>query len=149
MVGVPFESQTKLAEAEGYRRVLGIDSRAAVAANNLAWLLVSSGRDLNQALSFAQVASEMMPGEPNVADTLGRIYYRLNRSHDAIPHLESSVKKSPDRVEFNYHLGMACVETGDWDTRAQSPKARASVEARFRRRRRGEEKADDNRGVIR
>ena len=117
MIGVLLEYQRKLPEAEQeYRRVLGVDSRAGVAANNLAWLLVSSGRDLNQALTFAQVASEMMPGEPNVTDTLGWIYYRLNRSSDALPHLESSVKKAPDRVEFNYHLGMACVETGDWVT---------------------------------
>ncbi len=117
MIGVLLEFQKRLPEAEQeYRRVLGVEPRAAVAANNLAWILVSSNRDLGDALNFAKVAQEMLPVEPNVSDTLGWIYYRSNRAAEAVPHLEASVKKAPDRPEFNYHLGMACVETGDWET---------------------------------
>ena len=146
MIGVLLEYQNKIPEAEQeYRRVLGVDSRAAVAANNLAWLLVSSGRDLNQALSFAQVASEMMPGEPNVADTLGWIYYRLNRSSDAdaTPGIERQEVAGPSGVQLPPGNGMRRDRRlGDGEARAET---RARAEARLRRCGGSPQEADDHR----
>ena len=86
MVAMVLEQQGKVPEAEKeYQRVLSVESNAAVAANNLAWLYVSSNRKLDEALQLAQTALQQLPDEPNIHDTLGWIYYRKNMAAAAIP----------------------------------------------------------------
>ena len=71
------ESQHQLPEAEKlYQKVLSVNPHAGVAANNLAWLYVSSNRNLDEALQLAQTALQQLPDEAHVMDTLGWIYYR-------------------------------------------------------------------------
>ena len=36
---------------------------------------------------------------------------------EAIPYLETSVRKSPNEASFQFHLGMANVQSGDWNLR--------------------------------
>ena len=48
-------------------------------------------------------------------DTLGWVYYRKNMAKEGIPYLETSVRKSPNDASFHFHLGMACVQSGDWN----------------------------------
>ena len=63
MVAVLLDMDRKYPEAEAaYEKVLSIDSRAAIAANNLAWMLAESGRDLSRALTLAQTAKAQLPG---------------------------------------------------------------------------------------
>ena len=110
-------------EAEGntveavkeYQHTLSIDPRAAVAANNLAYIYVSADKQLDEALQLAQTAVQAMPDEPIVNDTLGWIYVRKNQATLGIPHLELCVQKQPDEPVFNYHLGMAYLQTGEFD----------------------------------
>jgi len=119
MIGMLLEAQGQIADAEQqYGRVLAVDGRAAVAANNLAWIYVDSNRKLDEALQLAQVAQQQMPDEPNVNDTLGWIYYRKNLAAQAVPHLEMAAKGAPNEASHQFHLAMAYVQTGDW------PKAR-------------------------
>ena len=92
-----------------------IDPRAGVAANNLAYIYVSTDKQLDEALQLAQTAVQAMPDEPVVNDTLGWIYVRKNQAALGVHHLESSVQKTPDDPVFNYHLGMAYVQTGEFD----------------------------------
>jgi uncharacterized protein HemY len=105
--------------------VLTIDSRAPVAANNLAWIYVAGNRKLDEALQLAQTAQQQLPDEPNVNDTLGWIYYQKKMAAQAVSHLETSVEKSPNDATHAYHLGMAYVQTGDWS------KARAALKRAF------------------
>ena len=108
MVAMVLEQQGKVPEAEKeYQRVLSVEANAAVAANNLAWLYVSSNRKLDEALQLAQTALQQAPDDPNIHDTLGWIYYRKNMASAAIPHLEHSTRTSPYDPVFRYHLGMA------------------------------------------
>jgi predicted Zn-dependent protease len=116
MTGMLMEMQGQVAAAEKqYQRVLSLDPHAAVAANNLAYIYVSSNRNLDQALQLARTAKEQLPDEPRVRDTLGWIYVKKNMIDAAIPELESSTKKTPDDPVAQYHLGMAYVQSGDWD----------------------------------
>jgi Flp pilus assembly protein TadD len=65
MIGVLLEAQGDAQEAEKqYRQVLAIDSHAAVAANNLAWIYVASNRQLDDALQLAQTAYQALPHDP-------------------------------------------------------------------------------------
>jgi hypothetical protein len=41
------------------------------AANNLAYILISRGKDLDEDLALTTRAKEIMPDDPNVIDTLG------------------------------------------------------------------------------
>jgi Flp pilus assembly protein TadD len=86
---------------------------AAIALNNLAYMLAESGADLDQALSMAQKAKQMRPNDENVADTLGWIYIKKNLSDSAISVFRDLVQKSPERSTFHYHLAMALFQKGD------------------------------------
>jgi len=122
MLGLILHLQNKLPEAEKqYQHVLAEDGNAAVAANNLAWMYVTSNRNLDQALQLAQTSQKQQPDEPHVNDTLGWIYYRKNMPALAVRHLESSVKNDPSDPASHYHLGMAYVQAGAKD------KARAEL----------------------
>ena len=49
-----------------YEHALAIDSRAAIAANNLAWMHAESGENLDRALQLAQTASAEAPDSPEI-----------------------------------------------------------------------------------
>ena len=115
LLGMLFERQGHGSEAEAqYVKTISIEPRASVAANNLAWIYVASDRKLDEALQLAQTAYQLLPAEPNVNDTLGWIYYRKNMAAQAIPYLETSAQKDPNQVWFQFHLGMAYVQSGDF-----------------------------------
>jgi predicted Zn-dependent protease len=114
MLGMVLHMQGDLKGAEEqYLRTLAIDSEAAVAANNLAWMLMESNRNLDQAMQLAQTAVRKLPEDPHVNDTLGWIYYRKSMFPSAIRHLESSVARDPANPVAQYHLGMALYQNGD------------------------------------
>jgi putative PEP-CTERM system TPR-repeat lipoprotein len=132
MVGMLLESLGRLEEAEKqYQQVLGIDSHAAVAANNLAYLYASSDRKLDEALRLAQTAQQQLPDEGPVNDTIGWVYVKKRMGSLAIPHLESSVKKTPNDPVAQYHLGIAYVQTGHWDKAKGALKRALELKADF------------------
>jgi len=126
------EAQHQVPEAEKlYQKVLTLNPRAAVAANNLAWLYVSSNRNLDEALQLAQTALQQLPDEPHVMDTLGWIYYRKDMAGRAVQYLESSVKSNPNDPAGHYHLGMAYVRAGEIDKGKQALQKALSFKVEF------------------
>ncbi len=76
MIGMILQAQGKGAEAQKrYEQIVTMDSRAAVASNNLAWMYAEADINLDQALTLAQAAKAQLPDQPEVNDTLG---YRLS-----------------------------------------------------------------------
>ncbi len=63
-----------------YEQALKINPKFGPAANNLAWLYAEQGGNIDTALGLAQTAREQLPQDPNVADTLGWVYYKKNVS---------------------------------------------------------------------
>jgi len=105
--GMIFETQGKVEEAKQiYTQALGADPNNDIAANNLAFILAEQGKDLNTALSWAQMARRKQPENPNTADTLGWVYYKLGNTLLAKDQLLFAVGKQPDAGVFQYHLGM-------------------------------------------
>ena len=98
-----------------YEEVLKLNPRFGPAANNLAWLLNEQGDNLDLALSYAQTAREQQPNDPNVADTLGWIYYKKNAYLKASSLLKEAAEKLPNNPLVLYHYGLAQHKNGDID----------------------------------
>ena len=90
-----------------YRKALQIQPDQSAAANNLSYLLLEHGGDVNYALSLAQMARHGMPDSPNAADTLAWAYYKMGVYDSAIGLLQEATKKVPQNPAYFYHLGLA------------------------------------------
>jgi tetratricopeptide (TPR) repeat protein len=114
MMGMMLEQQGNVdAAMKRYNDALAIDSHAAAASNNLAWILAERGQDLDRALQLAQSAVAAAPERADILDTLGWVYYKRDQPLQAIPYFQQSVQKSPERGDYHYHLGLAFVKSGD------------------------------------
>jgi tetratricopeptide (TPR) repeat protein len=114
MVGILLEARGDWEGArDRFERSLLLDPEAAVAANNLAWIYVQHGGNLDVAMHLAQTAQKRMPDVPEVGDTLGYIYYKRNLASLAITTLRASAAKDPGNALYHYHLGLAYASSGD------------------------------------
>jgi tetratricopeptide (TPR) repeat protein len=114
MVAMILQVQNHPAEARAqYEKILQIDSRAAVAANNLAFMNAEAGTELDTALQLAQTAKSVQPDDPDVDDTLGWVYVKKNLAQLAIEPLRRSVAHTPGNAQYRYHLGVAYAQVGN------------------------------------
>jgi tetratricopeptide (TPR) repeat protein len=114
MIAVIYDSQKKPELSEKhYRACLEIDPKFAPAANNLAYLLAESNRELNEALKHAQTAKGILPEEPSVMDTLGWVYYKKGLYDSAIAEFKASLAKAPENPTVVFHLGLAYHQKGE------------------------------------
>jgi tetratricopeptide (TPR) repeat protein len=113
MIGMLHEERRDLAAARAaYERALAANPRAAVAANNLAWIHTQAGGDLKEALKLAQVANEEMR-RPESEDTLGWVYHQLGLTAQAVAAFESARRRAPGNATYHYHAGLAYAKAGD------------------------------------
>jgi cellulose synthase operon protein C len=101
---------------QAYQKALEITPDNPTASNNLAYLTIQTGGNLDVALSLAQTARRSDPDNSNAADTLGWIYYQKGAYTSAIDLFQESLKlsqkaKSPDDPTVHYHLGLAYEKT--------------------------------------
>jgi tetratricopeptide (TPR) repeat protein len=96
---------TQKAQAD-YQRALQIQPQQPIAANNLAYLMLQNGGNIDVALSLAQIARQGMPNSPDAADTLAWAYYQKGTYQFARDLLEDALKQKPDSATMQYHLGM-------------------------------------------
>ncbi|HLI78324.1 MAG TPA: tetratricopeptide repeat protein, partial [Acidobacteriaceae bacterium] len=90
-----------------------IDSNQAIAANNLAYLMVENGENSDVALSYAQTARRAMPQAPNTADTLAWVYYHKGTYSLARDLLQDATKQDPNNASIHLHLGLTLSKLGD------------------------------------
>jgi tetratricopeptide (TPR) repeat protein len=110
--GMVLQGQGKIEEAkENYAQALKADPNSPWAANNLAYLLAEEGKDLNSALGWAQSARKSQPDSPDIADTLGWVYYKMGSYVLARDQVRFAASKVPDNYEFQYHLGLIYQKT--------------------------------------
>lgn len=114
VVGMLMQASNRRQEAkERYQKVLALDANAAVAANNLAWMQVEDGENLDVALQLAQTASARLPESAEVSDTLGLVYIKKGLYPQAIDALKVSVERAPKTAAYHYRLGVAYAKAGD------------------------------------
>jgi Flp pilus assembly protein TadD len=107
ILGTLEDSSGNVSLAESYyRKALQIQSTQPIAANNLAYLMLEHGGDVDVALTLAQTARQALPDSPETADTLAWAYYHKGIYGFARDLLEDAVKTDPNDASMHYHLGM-------------------------------------------
>ncbi len=96
-----------------YDATIRLDPNNGVALNNYAFLIAVHGGDLDDALTKAQRAKQLLPDLNEVSDTLGVIYLKKNLSDNAVEIFRDLVAKAPSKSTYHYHLGMALSQKGD------------------------------------
>ena len=114
VLGTLEQSRGDLNKAKAdYTQALQIDPRQAMAANNLAFLMLESGGNIDVALTYAQTARQGMPDSPDAADTLAWAYYYKGTYGFARDLLEDALKTDPNNAAMQYHLGMVYSKLSD------------------------------------
>ena len=95
-----------------YQQALSVSPENPVAANNLAYVLLAHGGNIDVAMDMAQTARRGTPNSANAADTLGYAYYRKGIYTSAISQFQEALRLiqkagAPDDAVVHYHLGLA------------------------------------------
>jgi tetratricopeptide (TPR) repeat protein len=108
------EAAGRIKEAnQVYMATIKMDPNNAISLNNLAFLMAEHGGDLDQALTLAQRAKQLLPNLPEVSDTLGAIYLQKHLNGDAVDIFKDLVTKVPTSSTYHYHLAQAYLAEGD------------------------------------
>jgi len=103
-----------------YEAVLKGDPENVLALNNLAYTYAEEGRDLDQALTYAQRAKQKWPTNDDVTDTLGWVYIKKKLNDNAITIFKELTSRKPKNPQYHYHLGVAQFQKGDRSGARQS-----------------------------
>jgi tetratricopeptide (TPR) repeat protein len=131
-----WQMQGSLQEAKGdqskamedYKKALQIDPNNAVASNNLAYLMVENGQNVDVALTLAQAARRALPDSPHTADTLAWVYFFKGNYYAARDLLEDALKTNPDNASMHFHLGMTYSKMSDKANAVMHLKKAAALE---------------------
>ena len=95
-----------------YQQALGISPDQPLASNNLAYVMLQEGGNVDVAMGLAQTARRGMPDSATAADTLGWAYYQKGVYQSAISQFQEALRlgeknREPDDADLHYHLGLA------------------------------------------
>ncbi len=113
LIGQLYEGKHDLEKAKSsYQAALQLKHDDPLASNNLAYVLLETGGNMDVALQLAQTARRGLPQSSNVADTLGWAFYQKGVYQSAISMFQEAIKlseknKEPDNATYHYHLGLA------------------------------------------
>lgn len=103
-------NEARLHLEQAYR----LDSRLPALLNHLAWALTEGATpDLERALHLADEAVKLVPGQPEMRATRGRILARLQRWQDALTDLETALASSGEQGELHAVLMEVYTALGD------------------------------------
>jgi len=111
--GMMYEAQSKFDQARAmYQQALNIQADNALASNNMAYLMLRQGGNVDVALALAQTARRGWPESPDAADTLGFAYFQKGVYQSAIDMFQEALrlnekKGAADDPNVHYHLGLA------------------------------------------
>ncbi len=117
LCGELYESKKDWDRAKSmYQQALNVSPDHPLASNNLAYVILEQGGNVDVAMGMAQTARRGMPDSPNAADTLGWAYYQKGIYQSAIGQFQEALRlreKSgePDDADLHYHLGLAYQKT--------------------------------------
>ncbi len=117
LCGELYEAKKNWDQAKSlYQQALVISPDNPLASNNLAYVILEQGGNVDVAMGMAQTARRGMPDSPNAADTLGWAYYQKGIYQSAINQFQEALRLAekrggPDDADLHYHLGLAYQKT--------------------------------------
>jgi tetratricopeptide (TPR) repeat protein len=87
-----------------YMELISTDSTDAQAFNNYAYSLVERGEDVEFALELAMNAIRLAPKSAPYLDTIGWIYFKMNRYDEAVDFIRQSLSIDPENKTIKEHL---------------------------------------------
>ena len=79
--------------------------------NNLAWVAGEVGDP--KALSYAEKASALAPGNPAILDTLGTLLVKKGDVTQGVEKLQQAAQLAPNQSAIRLHLAKALIKAGD------------------------------------
>ena len=105
-LGVAFERSGKIEEAvASFRRVLALNPDDSRTLNYLGYTWADRDENLEEALELILRAVELEPRNGAYLDSLGWIYYRLDRFEEALVPLQSAASLVPNDATILEHMG--------------------------------------------
>jgi tetratricopeptide (TPR) repeat protein len=93
------------AARDAYEKALSFNPQTSIALNNLAYLYSEHYGDVDKALKMAERARELLPNDPNTADTLGWLLFKKAQYSHALTLLQEAADGEPASAEIQSHLG--------------------------------------------
>ena len=104
--GVLHDELGETAEADAaFEAALEVDPANALVLNNYAYILAERGERLDEALAMAEEAVAAYPDNAYFLDTLGWVYFKLNRLGEAVDTMERAVAADSEFPILLEHLG--------------------------------------------
>jgi Tfp pilus assembly protein PilF len=114
LLGTLEDSRQNRTKAQSYyEQALELDPENPVAANNLSYLMMETGQNVDVALHLAQTAARSAPNMPNFEDTLAWAFYHKGTYQNSRDILVQALKIAPNNAEMHYHLGMVYTKLAD------------------------------------
>lgn len=104
------ESNFPAAESH-YRSVLEVQPKNALALNNVAWLLMKQGKP--GGLVLAQQANDLLPGKPQLMDTLAMALAAEGKVPQALEMQKNAVQRSGGDPQLKLSLARLLIKSGD------------------------------------
>jgi len=105
--------QDKIADAEGsFRKALELDKNNPSVLNYLGYMLADHGMKLDEALSMIRRAVDADPINGAFLDSLGWVYFRMNKLEEAERYLKRAVAFAATNATMYDHLGDVYYKSG-------------------------------------